>query len=356
MRTLLIASTASYSGKSGIALACIRAFIERGLDTGYFKPYGVMPVTVDGVLTDQDATYLNETLGRPAPLEAVCPVVRTQAFVEDVLAHRTEDLRATVHDAFAVCSKGRDAIVIEGPSDLIQGSGIGLSVTDVAEILDAHVLLLHKPGTTPDIPDAVICESRRIGGRLLGVVLTWVQEASEDFISRRIVPFLASEGIPVLGVMPYDVRLASVTVSEIVDALGGTILCAEDRVDEPVESFMVGAMGQEKALRFFRRKANKAVITGGDRSDVQLAALETSTRAIVLTGNMPPSSIVLARAEELGVPMILVDADTLTAVERMETLMGRTRLHDEAKAGRIRALFEQAVDVDELLAALDARS
>ncbi|MHB8925148.1 MAG: DRTGG domain-containing protein, partial [Coriobacteriia bacterium] len=86
-------------------------------------------------------------------------------------------------------------------------------------------------------------------------------------------------------------------------------------------------------------------------ADVQLAALETNTRAIILTGNMPPSSLVLARAEELGVPMILVDTDTLSAVEKMEALMGRTRLHDAGKAARIREMFEASVSVDELIAA-----
>jgi BioD-like phosphotransacetylase family protein len=145
----------------------------------------------------------------------------------------------------------------------------------------------------------------------------------------------------------------SSAIAEIAEALDGTVLSAPDQLDSAVESFMVGAMGQEKALRFFRRKANKAVITGGDRADVQLAALETSTRTIILTGNMPPSRTVLARAEELGVPMILVDTDTLTAVERLEGLLGRIHLHDEAKAARIRALFERDVDVARLLAALD---
>ena len=60
-----------------------------------------------------------------------------------------------------------------------------------------------------------------------------------------------------------------------------------------------------------------------------------------------------ARAEELGVPMVLVETDTLTAVERMDALIGRMRLHDAAKAARIRALFERDVDVPRLLSAFD---
>jgi uncharacterized protein len=100
--------------------------------------------------------------------------------------------------------------------------------------------------------------------------------------------------------------LSSVTIAEIVEELSGTVLSAEENVDQIAESFMVGAMGQDKAMRFFRRRPRKVVVTGGDRSDVQLAALETDTRALVLTGDLPPSAHVLSRAEELGVPMVLV--------------------------------------------------
>ena len=49
---------------------------------------------------------------------------------------------------------------------------------------------------------------------------------------------------------------------------------------------MLGAMGAELALKFFRTKPDKIVITGGDRADIQLAALETDTKCLVLTGNL----------------------------------------------------------------------
>lgn len=48
-----------------------------------------------------------------------------------------------------------------------------------------------------------------------------------------------------------------------------------------VEHLMIGAMDVDSALTYFRRKPNKAVITGGDRPDIQLAALETSTKCTI---------------------------------------------------------------------------
>jgi len=111
---------------------------------------------------------------------------------------------------------------------------------------------------------------------------------------------------------------------------------------------MVGAMGQEKALRFFRRVANKAVITGGDRADIQLAALETSTKCLILTGGFQPSAIVLGRAEELGVPMVLVPYDTLTTVEKTEKIVGHLRIHEAQKVARLKEILTEQVTIDEI--------
>lgn len=355
MRSILVSSTTPYSGKSGLALALISTLAARGLDVGYFKPYGAMPVTVDGILTDKDAQYINSILAKPAPLEAVCPVVRTPSFVERTLAHDASELTSQVTHAFTTCADGRDVMVIEGPSNPFQASSVGLAVPDLAELLDAPILLVDRVSGA-DLPDAIMCESRRLGDRMRGVIFNWANESQQEFLAGRVTPFLQSQGITVFGSLPHDPALSSVTVREICEALDGAVLSADDRLDEPVETFMVGAMGQDKALRFFRRKARKAVITGGDRADVQLAALETNTRCIILTGNMPPSAHVLARAEELGVPMLLVDTDTLSAVEKMEGLMGHIRLHDATKAARIREMFESSVDLPALMKSFDIRS
>lgn len=351
MRTIVVTSTKPYTGKSGLAVALISLLADRGLDVGYFKPYGTMPVTEGELTTDEDALYINRILARPSELADVCPVVRSQAMIESVLTTgKCPVATDKVLAAFERCSAGRDVMIVEGPTEPSQGACVGLHAHAVADLLDSSVLLIDRPRPT-DLPEDALWVCGQLGSRLGGVVLNGIDESRLTVARTKVAPFLEGRGIPVFGVIENDPALGAVTVGEIVDVLGGTVLTAPDRLDDSVEAFMVGAMGQDKALRFFRRKANKAVITGGDRADVQLAALETSTRCIVLTGNQLPGAAVMSRAEELGVPMILVDTDTLTAVERMETLLGRVHLHDTNKAARIRALFERDVDVPRLLAA-----
>jgi BioD-like phosphotransacetylase family protein len=350
MRTIIVGSTKPFAGKTGICVALLGELRERGIDAGYFKPYGTMPYRDGDVLTDRDAYYINSTLPKPAPMASVCAIVRSERFVEEVLLGREPTPSDRVADAFASVSVGHDVMVVEGPSDVFQGMTAGVHLCAVADLLDGRVLLVDHPEHL-ELPDAVLGAADCLGARLGGVVLNRIHESRSAEIADRVVPFYRGRNIPYFGMIEDDPTLGSITVAELVDELGGTVLCAEDRLDQPVESFMIGAMGQEKALRFFRRKARKAVITGGDRADVQLAALETSTSAVVLTGNMPPSSLVLARADQLGVPMVLVDMDTLTAVERLEGIMGQVRLHGPGKADRIREMFVAGVAVDDLLKA-----
>lgn len=350
MRTIIVTSTKPYTGKSSVAVALIDHLAQRGLDVGYFKPYGTMPVTENGVATDEDALYVNRILARPSPQADVCPVVRTQALIEAVLAGSVDSPPTDVLAAFERCAQGRDVMIVEGPTEPAQGACVALSASSIALLLDAPVLLIDRPRPT-DLPEDALWVGKLLADSLGGILLNGIDESRLAVTRERIVPFIESRGIPVFGVIPHDPSLGSVTVAEIVDALSGTVLTAPDHLTDTVESFMVGAMGQEKALRFFRRKANKAVITGGDRADVQLAALETSTRCIVLTGNQLPSASLMSRAEELGVPMVLVDTDTLTAVEHMEMLLGHMHLHDPFKAARIREMFERDIDVPRLLSA-----
>lgn len=155
-----------------------------------------------------------------------------------------------------------------------------------------------------------------------------------------------------LGMLPQDDVLGAVTVRDLTEHLPAKLLCCEKALDELIVHFVIGAMGVASAAKYFRQLADKAVITGGDRADIQLAALQTATKAIVLTGNIYPSAVILKRAQQLGVPLLLAPHDTLATVARIEQVVGRVRTREDAKVRRARALFEKHVDMGRLRAAI----
>jgi len=233
--------------------------------------------------------------------------------------------------------------VLEGANHWAEGSLVNLSADQVSDMLQAPVLLISRYRSTLAL-DAILAVQRYLGDRLLGVLINGIEEPQLDFVRSRVVPFLEKCDIAVFATLSQDPQLAGVTVADLHEHLGGQLIGNAAWSNKLIEHLLIGAMGADAALSHFRRRTNKAVFTGGDRVDLQLAALETSTSALVLTGNIRPSPAVLDRAEEREVPIILVADDTLTTVERAEGIFGHIRFKQEAKISRFIALLDQSFD------------
>ena len=349
MVPLFFVSNQPFSGKSSMCVGVGKLFTEKGLKVGYMKPVGALPTRVGGINTDEDAQYISNILDVKEELEDVCPIVLTQHYTREGLRDKSfsKGFVDLIAKAYHRIQKGKDVVILEGAKSVEDGYLLGISSDKICEKLGAKVIMVIKYSS--EIVDQVLYSKEFLGDYLSGVIINWVPGSQMNYLEELIVPFLTKEGIEVFGYIASDKVLSSVSVKEMSELLGGKIICAEDKVNELVETFMVGAMGQEQALKFFRRKANKAVITGGDRADVQLAALETPTKCIILTGNFQPSTIVLGRAEELGVPMILVDYDTLTTVEKVEEIIGHVRFHEIKKIDKIVKVVREYIDINRLL-------
>jgi len=163
------------------------------------------------------------------------------------------------------------------------------------------------------------------------VLISDIPEDRFEEVKTTVQPYLEERGIPVFGLLPRSALLRSVSVGELVSQLKAEVLCRADRLDLMVESLSIGAMNVNSALKYFRKGRNMAVVTGGDRTDIQLAALETSTQCLILTGQMPPSPAILSRAEDLEIPILSVDLDTLTTVEIVDRAFGKVRVKEPVK-------------------------
>ena len=117
--------------------------------------------------------------------------------------------------------------------------------------------------------------------------------------------------------MAEEMTLA-ISIGELADITQGEILNSPERSGTLVENLMVGAMCVDPAPLYFSLKSNKAVITRGDRADIQLGALETETECLILTGGFKPLPSIIQRAEEKQVPIITVGEDTQTTLAKLE--------------------------------------
>ena len=352
MTTCYIGSTQAFAGKTLVCVTLGRLFAERGVAVGYFKPLGTMPVQRDGVTTDEDVAFVYDTLGLTDPLADLCPLVLSADLVHRALRGETEDLLERVTAAFARVREGKDLLLIGGTGSLFSsGYLFGLEAPRVIEALDTRALVVARYEDERSL-EPLLAAQALLGDRLLGALFNQVPSHLLDTVRERVAPAAERLGITLFGALPRDAVLRSVTVGELEEEFGAEVVCRPDRRDTLVENFAVGAMSVDTALKHFRALARKAVITGGDRADIQLAALETDTAVLLLTGGLPPNSIILDRAEQAGVPVLVVSDDTLSTVERIERLLGRLRIRTEAKVARALELAREHLDLERLAAAL----
>jgi BioD-like phosphotransacetylase family protein len=350
---LYIVSVDPFAGKSLAALAIGLELMEGGLRVGYFKPLGTLPQVVSDVTTDEDASFISNRLNPDAPLDAICPVLLSPELTERALHGEVTGLQDRVKEAYERASAGRDAMVVGGVGDLSRGSLLTLSAPAIAELLEARVVVMAKFASDATVEEVLLAR-RLLGERVAGVIFNRVGPDEREALEGPLGQYLASRGVPVLGMLPADELLGAMTVRELAQHLPAKLLCCEKALDQLIVHFVIGAMGVGSAAKYFRQTADKAVITGGDRADIQLAALQTATKAIVLTGNIYPSAVIVKRAQQLGVPLLLAADDTLTTVERVERVAGRLRIRESAKVDRARGLFRQHVDMDRIKQVLES--
>ncbi|MDP2953733.1 MAG: DRTGG domain-containing protein [Chloroflexota bacterium] len=216
----------------------------------------------------------------------------------------------------------------------------------VLEAAKARALLVAR--YQADGSEALVQAAKALGTHLLGVVINSVPGNLLEKAKSSWTPSLEKAGVRVLGFLPQDRALLSVSVQEMADFLGGEFRDSQPGRDELVQSLMIGANTPDPGLDYYKLKENKAVITRCDRGDQQMAALETSTRCLVLTGGGKPFSVILTRAREKGVPIMVVTGGTIDTATQMEGLLGQARFHQRGKVSRLKALLDQHLNWDGL--------
>ncbi len=348
MPTVYVASTETFVGKSAVSMGLLHRFQQDGYTAGYIKPVGIQ----SGSGEEQDTALIKATFNLPASVEQMAPVIMTPTLIEGILHGKRVSYAEQVQQAFAAIAADTDVMVVEGSNTWAEGALIGLSAARVIEMLHASSLLVSRYRGLHTV-DILLTVKRYLDTKLTGVLLNQVEPPQVDYVRRDIVPFLEREGIPVFGILPQDRFLSSVSVGELAAHLNATLIGDRAWCDKPVESLMIGAMNTESGLSYFRRRPRKAVITGGDRVDLQLVALETDTSVLVLSGNFSPMLQVMERAEDRQIPILVVAEDTLTAVEKAEQLFGKVRFHQPAKFDRFMELMHNGFDFTRLYAMLE---
>lgn len=354
MKVVYVTSLHAFSGKTALCLGLARRFQAEGRRVGYFKPLSIQPYSAGARLVDEDAEFVRRVLDLKDDVRDLVGVTITPGTLAQMLTDGgPSDTLQRVKERFKQLSADKEIMLVEGGASLREGYCVGLGTPVVAQALEANVIAIAPFRNRLSILDDCLVAHVRFGERLVGVVANRLPDEEMSFFQTVGRRYLEHHNVPVLGVLPLREQLEAISVEELADVLEAEYLTLPEKRGVLIENMIVGAMGVQHALPHLRRvTGHKAVITGGDRADIQFVALETGACCLVLTGHLRPVPEVLRRAEEAGVPVLLVRQNTLETVQIIEQVFGKTRLGQASKLEQFEKLLAEHFDFARLYKAL----
>ncbi len=335
-------------GKTALCAGIGKKLANSGKKVGYIKP---VYVTGQGNKDEcLDAVFLNEALELGENIDRLCPLHISQ---EELWRNLSEDVDKFSGKMKAACEKtasGKDILIIESTGAIKNDQVAALACYTLAETVNARVILLICYSS--DYREAEILQvAQKLGDKLVGVVLNQVPLSKLPGVRDECVEYFKSKGVNVLGVLPESRAMLGVTVGEISGAITGDIILFKDKANDLVENVMLGAMSPDSARDYFNRLRNKAVVTGYQRADMQLAALETSTRLMIVTGRKPSPSVML-KAEDKKVPVMVTPKDVNDVISGVEQALAAAGCHHPQKLQAMSAMLDSGFDYKALNIAL----
>jgi BioD-like phosphotransacetylase family protein len=305
---IFVVSVEAASGKTAICAGLSRNLMSEGKKVGYLKPQAVEKDGSDGdIIFMKQLTGLTDIANAPDVIEG-----RDIVLVENSLGPGVED--TVTKDTF-------------GAAREMKAKVIAVEVYPVEEAKYADVY-------------------KEFGESLIGVVVNKVPESTLKKVKENVDSLFGAAGIKVLGVIPENRAIFALSIGELAESIKGKILNDVEKANELVENYMLGALIVDSGLEYFGRKIHKAAIIRQDRPDMQLAALETDTRCVILSGSHePPMYNVLQKAESRGIPMIATEANTNDIIAWIEEALSKNRINQEQKLSKLADAVKSGIDL-----------
>lgn len=357
---VFIAATRQNDGKTTTSLGLLSVLQKRYPRIGYIKPVGQRFVEVAEQKIDEDTILMDSVYGLNCPLVDMSPIAVEPDFTRKYLqSSNREALVKKIEKAFDRVAWEKDFVLCEGSGHAGVGSVFDLSNAQVAKVLKAKVVIVSRGGIGKPIDEVALNQAlfEKEGVEIIGVIINKVIPEKIDYVMEFARRGLKRKGLELLGVIPHQSILSSPSLNLIRDELEAEVLNSEQQLHNLVDDVVVGAMGVNNAMRFFKRGV--LLITPGDREDIILAAGASTgpegspqLAGIVLTGQLRPNESVMRVIRGMPFPVLLAQDDSYEVASRVHDLTVKTRPDDAEKISVIRDLIAQYVDVNKILKAL----
>ncbi|MCM8818755.1 MAG: AAA family ATPase [Candidatus Omnitrophica bacterium] len=354
MKNIFIAATRQNDGKTVISIGLFLTLKKYVKKIGFIKPVGQKYLDIDGKKVDKDAFLIKKICKLEDNLEDMNPIAVEEGFTRNYLDNpNKEALIEKIISSYNRISENKDIVLIEGTGHAGVGSIFDLNNAEVAKILNSPVIIISiggigKPADEISLNLSLFKEKNVF---VKGAIINKVQREKRDVLEKYLNKFFNKINIKLLGLIPYEEYLTKPNLLQICDAIEGKILIGWNKMREKIKNIVVGAMTPRHALDYF--KPDSLLITPGDREDIILAALTTTTqnliKGIILTGGLYPHKTIMDLIKKYDFPTILAEDGTYEVASKINELVVKLTENDIDKIEIAQKLIEENVDIEEVL-------
>lgn len=360
MKNIYVAATGQHIGKTTSTLGIVANLQKMGYNTGYCKPVGQQHLTVNGKTADKDAVLFSQVIGFELVPEEHSPVIlgrgATKAYLD-----KPEDF--FYPDAIRLAAEklkpNFDVMVYEGTGHPGVGGVVDLSNADVAEMLNAAVLMVVEGGIGRTIDRLIMSMAlfREHKLPVLGVIVNKVIPEKHNEVTHYVGKKLKKMGIPLLGVVPFDKTLLFPIMETVNEAVGGRVVFNAHRLNNRVEDIMAGSLVDLNEFSAFRdillvvshKRVNEAIEKVKHIAKVKKLK-RTPLSGVIVTGDgkkanwHEPEEIEHPYFMNNEIPVITTQLDTYGSVVKVSRIEVKINTRTPWKIKRAITLIREHVD------------
>lgn len=363
-KRIFIAATRMNDGKTTTSLALFSALSGYTSKVGFIKPVGQRFLDVEGQAIDEDSVLIEQIFDTKVPIKAMNPIAIHSTFTRDFL-DAPEANHAKLVDkmcrAFDRAAYGQEYIIIEGTGHAGVGSIFNLCNAQVAKHLEAKVIIVTRGGIGRPIDEIALNKALfdQAGVDVIGAIINKVDIDKLEIVKKYCGIALERMGVPLLGCIPIEEKLAVPKLNQIVKEIDGCWLNGgEQAASARVDRVFIGDMAAKGLVDLMT--PGSLIITPGDREDILLAAIaaegiagEKVVSGIILTHNILPHQKLMEMIDKTTIPVITCRDNSYAVASKINQMTVKTQPSDLDKIPIIKNLITQHVDLNAIREAFE---
>jgi len=355
-KKIFIAATGQHCGKTTTSLSLLHLARKKYNRVGFIKPFGPKRTNYLGKFVDVDAALIAHVYGMDDQLELMSPVVLDSHTTREVLEGKKNPqhyLEQICHAA-AELEKQCDFLIIEGAGHTGVGSVMRLNNAQLAQQLDAPVLLVAGGGVG-NVIDAIelnLALFRENGAEVRMILPNKLLRNKREATLKYLTLAFEDTTIQVVGGFNYSPILANPTLKYVADLLQLELQADREQASRIVHHVQLGAASTQRVVDLLQESTLVIVPSSRDEVLVMLSTLyhlpefQSKIAGLIINGLVPLAEIVQRVLDDAKIPYMRTTGIMAEIYTTIQENVAKIGAEDAEKIALVQQLAESDLDFE----------